>query len=69
MQNITNDTTVDNIVTKKVVLSDDIFRKLKAIGTLYENELEDKKEANLIGKGIEKIMIEFKENKIIEKLF
>jgi hypothetical protein len=56
-------------IIKKVALSEDTYRKLKAIGVLYENELEDIKEANLIGKGIEKIMLEFKKNKTIEKLF
>jgi len=56
-------------IIKKVALSEDTYRKLKAIGVLYENELEEIKEANLIGKGIEKIMLEFKKNKTIEKLF
>jgi hypothetical protein len=69
-EDILEDNTNNSIVvTKKVVLSEDNYRKLKAIGVLYENELDETKEPNLIGKGIEKIMLEFKKNKTIENLF
>ena len=69
MEENTNININNTTIIKKVALSEDTYRKLKAIGVLYENELEEIKEANLIGKGIEKIMLEFKKNKTIEKLF
>jgi len=56
------------ISIRKVALSDEVFRKLKAIGTIFENELEINKEPQLIGKGIEKILISFKDE-IPKKFF
>ena len=56
------------ISIRKVALSDEVFRKLKAIGTIFENELEINKEPQLIGKGVEKILISFKDE-IPKKFF
>lgn len=56
------------LLVKKVALNDEMFRKLKAIGTMFENELEITKEPQLIGKGIEKLLKEFSEE-IPKKFF
>lgn len=54
MNNITER---EELVAVKVMISSSMVRKLKAIGTLHENELnksESKKDAFVIGKGVEK---------------
>ena len=46
----------EDFVVKKVAISAKTARKLKAIGVLFENELEYTKEPYLLGKGIEKVL-------------
>jgi len=58
----------NTISIKKVALSDEMFRRLKAIGIMFEDELETNKEPQLIGKGIEKILNSFKDE-IPKKFF
>ena len=55
----------EDVVVKKVVVSAKTARKLKAIGVLFENELEYTKEPYLLGKGIEKVLEKCKDVRFV----
>lgn len=56
------------VILKKVMISESLYRKFKAIGTFYENELQDTREAFVVGKGIEIVYESYKDTGVINKM-
>ena len=61
-------TSEEIVIIKKVAFSQNTLQKLKAIGVLFENELENTKEPYLLGKGIEKVFTRCK-NDVLNSFF
>lgn len=59
------DNTTEAKAMRKVMISDELYRKLKAVGTFFENELDNTKEAFVVGKGIEKAYIALEKDGLV----
>lgn len=69
-ENLQNDEKIQNepTVLKKVMISESLYRKLKAVGTFYENELQDTREAFVVGKAIELSYESYKNTGVISNI-